>query len=246
MEHKLDEYKLTVERFIPFLGEELSLNLQTEISENYKNASATKNANKNTIVAQLDKDLFNFIQNYNTEKMIFALQKQEAEKVFKEDKVLLRFQSDDDKEKFLLEVDEFKYEMVMFNPEIFTSQQARQDVKSLISKFNGLPDQQRLVSFVEVYEEGFVKVVGRDVPLFDNACSQLKRCIKTAEEKSNLIKNTMDVLPAQAELLLMSDEFQRLVLVFDLKLNHLLVLCIVKSMKNAYNRAKYVTRITTP
>lgn len=219
LDHSLDSYKLFLAR-CDGLGA-INLKSQGEASTVHANEPIIKKQDTNVIAAEIDRDIFEFIKENNEEKFKLALQNQKYETIFQTDKVFIKFQNDKDKQQFLVNVEEFKYQILLFDPMKFTTEKAWQDVKSFMAQFNDVPGPSRSVSFV-VYDEGFVKVVGKDVPLFYTACSKLEKCIRKAEERNTLITSQIDVSPNQAKLLIMSDAFNRFVLILSLTKFHLL------------------------
>jgi hypothetical protein len=65
------------------------------------------------------------------------------------------------------------------------------------------------VSFIERYNEGFIKLVGRAVGTFNLAIEEVKKCIDKVEDRINQHDDVIEILPVHLKLLQRSTNFQR-------------------------------------
>ena len=81
----------------------------------------------------------------------------------------------------------------------------QEEMKNTISAFSSVSS----VVFLERYNEGFIKIVGRASPVFDRAINEVKNCIAKVEERLSQRKDVVQILPIHVRLLQKSSGFQR-------------------------------------
>jgi hypothetical protein len=81
-----------------------------------------------------------------------------------------------------------------------------EEIQGIMATVFNLP---KSVSFIERYNEGFIKLVGRAVRTFDLAIEEVKKCIDKVEDRINQHDDVIEILPVHLKLLQRSTNFQR-------------------------------------
>ena len=205
-EQTLDQTILSVERYYPILYSAAEFTRKETADPPRRKAPTPKpRKSKGTaFTTDLDRDLYDYLQNNHPAELSLALKDPQPKIEIQEESVHFTFSSQDAKEHFLNNMKSYKCEIVPINL-VLVNHGIREEIQEIISAF----DFTNSVLFIECYAEGFIKLVGRAVPLLDRATDEVKKCIDKAEEKSNKRDDVIEILPGQLKLLQTSTDFQR-------------------------------------
>jgi hypothetical protein len=154
--------------------------------------------------ADIDIDLYLYLKDNRPAQLSLALKDSQPNIEWKEETVHFTFSNQDAKEQFLDNLKGFKYEIVPVNP-VLAKQGLSEEIKEIVSVFSS----GKSVSFIERYNEGFIKLVGRAVSTFDLAIDEVKKCIDKVEERTSRHEDVIEILPVHLKLLRKSPRFQR-------------------------------------
>ena len=205
----MDDTPLSVERFNPLLGSLADMQ-QTEQKTSKPPCSVVppkpkpRQRKPTGLTEVVDTDLYRYLEKKHPAQLSLALKDPQPKTKMTDDSVHLTFSSQDAKKHFLSNVNDYKCEIVPVNLDIL-NHELRKEMKDTISAFSSASS----VVFLERYNEGFIKIVGRASPVFDRALHEVKKCIAKVEEKLSQRKDVVQILPIHVRLLQRSTAFQR-------------------------------------
>ena len=205
----LDGTPLSVERFNPLLGSLADMQL-TERKTSKPPCSVVPPKPKPTqrkatgLTEVVDIDLYRYLEKKHPAQLSLALKDPQPQMTMTDDSVHFTFSSQDAKKHFLSNVNDYKSEIVPVNLDIL-NHELRKEMKDTISAFSSASS----VVFLERYNEGFIKIVGRASPVFDRAINEVKNCIAKVKERLSQRKDVVQILPIHVRLLQKSSSFQR-------------------------------------
>ena len=210
----MDDTHLSVERFNPLLGSLADMQL-TERKTSKPRCSVVppkpkpRQRKATGLTEVVDIDLYRYLENTAAAQLSLALKDPQPKTKMTDDSVHLTFSSQDAKKHFLSNVNDYKFEIVPVNLDIL-NHGLQEEMKNTISAFSPVSS----VVFLERYNEGFIKIVGRASPVFDRAINEVKKCIAKIEERlsQRLLsqrKDVVQILAIHVRLLQRSTAFQR-------------------------------------
>lgn len=153
----------------------------------------------------VDLDLYRHLEKNHPAELNFALKDPQPKIEMTKDSVYLTFSSHDAKKHFLTNINErYKCEIVPVNLDLL-NHGLREEIKNTMSAFSSGSS----VVFLENYNEGFIKLVGRASSIFVRANDEVKKCIAKVEERLSQRKDVIEILPVHVKLLQISTAFQR-------------------------------------
>ena len=197
-----------MERYYPILGSLAELQSTEEKSDpTHREVPKPKPRKpKATGYTQdIDRDLYQYLNDNHPAQLNLALKDPQPNIEMTDESVRLTFSSQDAKEHFLTHLKQYRCEIVPVNL-VLVNHGLSEEIKDIItSVFNST----KSVSFIERYNEGFIKLVGRATPIFDRAIEEVKKCIAKVEERSSRREDVIEILPIHVTLLRKSTRFQR-------------------------------------
>ena len=204
----LDNSTLSVERYHPILGSVADLqSTEQETPEPTRREVPTakpRHPKATGFTEDIDRDLYLYLRDNHPAQLSVALKDPQPNIEEKKESVHFTFSNQDAKEHFLTAMKDYKCEIVPVNPGLL-NHGLREEIKGIISVFSSA----KSVSFIERYNEGFIKIVGRAMSTFDRAIDQVKKCIDKVEERTNRREDVIEMLPVHLKLLQKSPRFQR-------------------------------------
>jgi hypothetical protein len=204
----LDNTTLSVERYHPIFGSLADLQTtEQETSEPTRREVPTakpRHPKATGFTEDIDRNLYFYLKDNFPAQLSLALKDPQPNIEEKKESVHFTFSTQVAKEHFLDYLKGFKYRILPVNP-VLANQGLSEENKKIISAFSS----GKSVSFIERYNEGFVKLVGRAVPTFDRAIDEVKKCIDKVEERTNRREDVLEILPIHLKLLQRSTSFQR-------------------------------------
>ncbi|XP_028399259.1 tripartite motif-containing protein 45-like [Dendronephthya gigantea] len=155
-------------------------------------------------VTAIDSDLYHYLKQNHPAQLSLALKEPQPNIETRGDWVHFSFSSEETKEHFLIDMKAFKYEIVLVKPTLL-KHGLKQKLQEVFSVFSA----GKSVSFIERYDEGFLKLVGRAVGMLDMAHEEVKKCVAKVEEQANRCDDSIQLLPVHLRLLQQSTKFQR-------------------------------------
>ena len=207
----MDDTPLSVERFDPLLGSLADMQL-TEQKTSKPPCSVVppkpkpRQRKATGLTEVVDIDLYRYCEKTAAAQLSLVLKDPQLKMKMADDSVHLTFSNQDAKKHFLSNVNDYKCEIVPVNLDIL-NHGLQEEMKDTISAFSSASS----VVFLERYNEGFIKIVGRASPVFDRAIHEVKKCIAKVEEKLSQRKDVVQILPVHVRLLQRSPGFQRYV-----------------------------------
>ena len=196
-----------MERYYPILGSLAELQSTEEKSDpTHREVPKPKPRKlKATGYTQnIDRDLYQYLKDNHPAQLNLALKDPQPNIGMTDESVRFTFSSQDAKEHFLTHLKQYRCEIVPVNL-VLVTHGLREEIKDIIPVFNSTTS----VSFIERYNEGFIKLVGRATPIFDRAIEEVKKCIVKVEERSSRREHVIEILPIHVTLLEKSTRFQR-------------------------------------
>ena len=166
---------------------------------------AKKDRPKTTgFVTDVDSDLFHYLKNNDPVQLSLALKEPQPTIETRGDAVHFSFSSEATKEHFLNCLKEYKCEIVPLKPALL-EHGLKQELQNIFTAFNV----GKSVCFIERYDEGFLKLVGRALGTFNRVHEEVIKCVAKVEERTNRREDSIELLPVYLKLLQHSTKFQR-------------------------------------
>ena len=206
----MDDAHLSVERFNPILGSLADMELTEQKTANPTSGRVPPKAKprqrKTTELTEVvDLDLYRYLEKAHPAQLNLALKDPQPKIEMTSDSVCLTFSSQDAKKHFSTSInDHYKFEIVPVSHDLL-NHGLREEIQSTVSAFSSASS----VAFLEKYNEGFIKLVGRATPIFDRANDEVKKCIVKVEERLSQREDVIQILPVQVILLHKSTAFHR-------------------------------------
>ena len=206
----LDDANLSVERFNPILGSLADMQWTEQKTANPTSGRVPPKAKprqrKTTELTEVvDLDLYRYLEKGHPAQLNLALKDPQPKIEMTSDSVCLTFSSQDAKKHFSTSInDHYKCAMVPVSLDLL-NHGLREEMKGTLPVFSSATS----VVFLEKYNEGFIKLVGRASPVFDRANEEVKKCIAKVEERLSQRDDVIQILPVQVTLLHKSTVFQR-------------------------------------
>ena len=210
VEQTLDQSILTVEPYHPILGSLGDLQSTKQHTSCPTSSQVLKPTPKprqrkiSGFTEDIDRDLYNYLNNNHPAQLSLAMKDPQPNIQLTDESAHFIFSSQDAKTYFMNSIKDYRCEIVPINLELL-KHGLEDEIKEIIPAFSS----GKSVTFIQRYNEGYIKLVGRAIQAFEFAMEEVRKCIAKAEERSSKGEDTIQLLPVHLRLLRRVQRFQR-------------------------------------